>query len=66
MIILLHKLFLISQKNHNCIKELRKVINDQQNRINQLTNEVYKQKNDIDRVTTDLRSLEVRDTKRYF
>lgn len=45
-------------QNHNCIKELRKVINDQQNRINQLTNEVYKQKNDIDRVTTDLRSLE--------
>lgn len=46
-------------KSHNCIRELRKVINDQQIRINHLTNELYKQKNDIDRVTTDLRSLEV-------
>lgn len=46
-------------KSHNCIKELRKVIDDQQSKINQLSNEVSKQKNDLDVYVNELRVLKV-------
>lgn len=44
-------------KSHNCIKELRKIIDDQQTKINQLSNEVCKQKNDLDNYYNELKVL---------
>jgi len=44
-------------KSHNCIKELRKVIDDQQSKINQLSNEVIKQKADLDNYYNELKNL---------
>jgi len=44
-------------KSHNCIKELRKVVDDQQSKINQLSNEVSKQKNDLDIYIHELKIL---------
>lgn len=46
-------------KSHNCIKELRKIIDDQQTKINQLSNEVCKQKNDLDNYYNELKVLKV-------
>lgn len=50
-------------KSHNCIKELRKVIDDQQSKINQLSNEVSKQKNDLEVYVNELRVLKSFATK---
>lgn len=50
-------------KSHNCIKELRKVIDDQQSKINQLSNEVSKQKNDLEVYVNELRTLKSFATK---
>lgn len=44
-------------KSHNCIKELRKVVDDQQSKINQLSSEVVKQKNDLDAYIHELKVL---------
>lgn len=44
-------------KNHNCIKELRKVITDQQIKINELSNELVKQKSDLELFQNELRVL---------
>lgn len=52
-------------KSHNCIKELRKVINDQQNKINQLSNEVSKQKLDLDVYVHELKVLKSFATKMF-
>ncbi len=52
-------------KNHNCIKELRKVIDGQQSKINQLSNEVSKQKNDLEIYVNELRILKVFSTKSF-
>ncbi len=49
----------LNLKNHNCIKELRKVINDQQARIDNLNNELAKHKNDMSLITSDFRLLKV-------
>lgn len=50
-------------KGHNCIKELRKVIDDQQTKINTLSNEVSKQKNDLDIYIHELKVLKSFATK---
>lgn len=50
-------------KSHNCIKELRKVIDDQQTKINQLSNEVCKQKNDLEKYIHELKVLKSFATK---
>jgi E3 ubiquitin-protein ligase NRDP1 len=44
-------------KSHNCIKELRKIVDDQQSKINHLSNEVSRQKIDLDTYIGDLRIL---------
>ena len=44
-------------KNHNCIRELRKVITDQQIKINELSNELVKQRNDMELFQNELRVL---------
>jgi hypothetical protein len=51
--------FFFSLKSHNCIKELRKVVDDQQSKINQLSSEVVKQKNDLDAYIHELKVLKV-------
>ena len=43
-------------KNHNCIRELKKIIDDQQTKINHLSNEMVKQKTDVE---NELRILKV-------
>lgn len=50
-------------KDHNCVKELRKIIDDQQSKINQLSNEVSKQKNDLEIYITELKVLKSFATK---
>ncbi len=52
-------------KNHNCIRELRKVINDHQSKINQLSNELTKQKMDLEICTSELRILKAFATKHF-
>lgn len=52
-------------KTHNCIKELRKVIDDQQSKINQLSNEVSKQKNDLEIYINEFKLLKSFATKLY-
>ena len=44
-------------QTHNCIKELRKIITDQQIKINELSNELVKQKSDLELFTNELRLL---------
>jgi E3 ubiquitin-protein ligase NRDP1 len=44
-------------KSHNCVKELRKIIDDQQSKINLLSQEVVKQKSELDMYICELRSL---------
>lgn len=44
-------------KSHNCIKELRKIVDDQQSKINHLSNEVMRQKNELDTYINELRVL---------
>jgi E3 ubiquitin-protein ligase NRDP1 len=46
-------------KSHNCIKELRKIIDDQQFKINQLSTELMMQKNDLTVYINELRALKV-------
>ena len=52
--------FLFFSQDHNCVKELRKIIDDQQSKINQLSNEVSKQKNDLEIYITELKVLKVK------
>jgi len=44
-------------KDHNCIRELRKIINDQQSKIFDLSSEVTRQKADLAICISDLRTL---------
>ena len=46
-------------KTHNCVKELRRIIDDQQSKINQLSNEVMKQKTDLETYIHELKILKV-------
>lgn len=47
-------------KNHNCIKELKKIIDDQQSKITTLSTELAKQKHDLEYCVNELKSLKVK------
>lgn len=49
-------------KNHNCIRELKKIIDDQQTKINHLSNEMVKQKTDVENELRILKNF----ASRYF
>ncbi len=50
-------------RNHNCVRELRKIIDEQQVKIAYLTGEVAKQKMDLEIYASELRILKVNFTK---